>query len=109
LIGTNPEERVRPQEIILDLFLDCDLSRAAESDDLADTPDYFTLEALVAELAERSRFHLLEALAGAILDAVLAFSPLISDCRITIRKPGASRRGAMTSITMERSRHASRR
>jgi len=106
IIGTNPGERLRPQEIILDLTLACDLARAAETDNLADTPDYFALEGLVAELAERSRFHLLEALAGAVLDAVLGFSPLISGCRITIRKPGASCRGAMTSVTMERTRHA---
>ena len=44
VIGTFPEERIKPQRIIADIDIFCDLSAAGKSDDLADTIDYFELE-----------------------------------------------------------------
>ena len=74
--GVLPEERARAQPFEVDLDLAVDLAPAAASDRLSDTVDY----AAVAETRGRGRvgsasFQLLEALAGAVAEAVLASTP----------------------------------
>ncbi len=62
--GVFADERRDGQTFVVDLVLERDLSVAAHSDDLADTVDYGTLSAAVAEAVATTRFDLIEALAG---------------------------------------------
>ena len=94
VIGTLPEERLRPQRLRLDLELRCDASRAAVSDDLRDAVDYSAVERAVADAVEKSSFFLLEALAKAVGDVILSF-PGVTECTVRIAKPGASVRAAI--------------
>ncbi len=104
VIGTLPEERQRRQRIVFDVELEIDLARAAADDDLGATVDYSALELELVRLAENSAFSLLEALAGAAAELILAASPRIAGCRVRIAKPGASRHGARIAVELERSR-----
>jgi len=88
IVGTLPHERERRQEIAIDLELSLDLAAAGRSDDLRNTVDYAEIERRVIELAEKSSFQLLEALAGAIGELVLSFDR-IESCRVRITKPRA--------------------
>src|SRR6185503_15846979 len=68
--GVTDEERAEAQPFEVDLLVRLDLSTPARTDDLADTVDYGALFKLTREVVEGPSFHLLEALAAAIADAV---------------------------------------
>jgi dihydroneopterin aldolase len=95
--GVTPEERAEPQPFEVDLVLRLDLSHPAETDDLADTIDYASLFELAREVAEAQSFKLIEALAGAIADAVLA-AHAVEDVEVRVRKPKAPLPGALETV-----------
>ena len=91
--GVNPEEQITPQPFEVDLILRADLSRPAASDELADTIDYSAAFKVVAEVVEDRSYRLIERLAGAIAEAVLATFP-VDDVEVRVRKPKAPLAGA---------------
>lgn len=95
--GVSAEERDKPQPFEVDLVLRLDLSRPAETDDLADTINYSTLFKLARAIVEERSFHLIEALAAAIADAVLAAHP-VTDVEVRVRKPKAPLPGAFETV-----------
>jgi dihydroneopterin aldolase len=95
--GVSSDERAEPQPIDVDLVVRLDLSTPATSDELADTVNYATLFELARQVVEERSFHLLEALAGAIADAVLAAHP-VDDVEVRVRKPKAPLPGAFETV-----------
>jgi dihydroneopterin aldolase len=95
--GVSPEERAAAQPFEVDLVLRLDLSTPARTDALADTVDYATLFDLARGIVEGRSFHLLEALAGAIGEAVLAAHP-VEDVEVRVRKPKAPLPGALEAV-----------
>ena len=95
--GVTAEERAVPQPFEVDLVLHLDLSRPAASDDLADTVDYGAAFVVARQIVEGHSFHLLEALAGAIADAVLAAFP-VDEVEARVRKPKAPLPGAFETV-----------
>lgn len=95
--GVELEERLEPQPFEVDLVLRGDLSAAAASDDLADTVDYSAVFTLVGEVVEGRSYRLIEALAGAIANAVLTAHP-IDDVEVRVRKPKAPLPGAFETV-----------
>ena len=95
--GVNPDEQVTPQPFEVDLILRADLSRPAETDDLADTIDYSAAFTVVAGVVEERSYRLIERLAGAIAEAVLAAFP-IDDVEVRVRKPKAPLPGAFETV-----------
>ena len=94
--GVSDRERAEPQPIEVDLVVRLDLSRPAATDKLADTINYATLFELTRTIVEERSFHLIEALAGAILDAVLAVHSV--DVEVRVRKPKAPLPGAFETV-----------
>ena len=86
VVGVLPEERTRAQPLELDVDLAVDMAAAGASDALDDTVDYGavcdTLAAVVAEL----RPELLEGLAVALAEAVLALDGRIAQVDLSVRK-----------------------
>ncbi len=74
--GLLPEEQTLGQWFGVDLVLGVDLSSAGYSDRLDDTVDYRGVITQVKTLIQTSRFTLLERLAMAIADHLLANYPL---------------------------------
>ncbi len=103
--GVSLEERLEPQPIEVDVELLLDLSRPATTDELADTVDYAEIFSTVAAIVERQSFRLLEALAGAIADAVAAACEGAS-LEIRVRKPKAPLPGAFESVEVALRRSA---
>jgi 7,8-dihydroneopterin aldolase/epimerase/oxygenase len=91
--GVTEKERAEARPFEVDLLVRLDLSTPARTDDLADTVDYGALFKLTREVVEGPSFHLLEGLAGAIADAVLAAHP-VDDVEVRVRKPKAPLPGA---------------
>ncbi|HEX6475511.1 MAG TPA: dihydroneopterin aldolase [Candidatus Limnocylindria bacterium] len=95
--GVNPEEQITPQPFEVDLILRTDLSRPAATDELADTIDYSAAFKVVAEVVEDRSYRLIERLAGAVAEAVLATFP-VDDVEVRVRKPKAPMAGAFETV-----------
>jgi len=100
IIGCQPGERKRRQGIMLDVEIGADLSKAAVSDNLADTIDYAELEERIHTLAADSKFRMIEALAGAVGRLVLEYKPA-EIVRIRIEKPGGTRFAQSATVELE--------
>ena len=91
--GYTAAERKSTRRFRCAIELTHDLTSAAKSDRLQDTIDYRAVCALAVEIGTQKTYRLLEALAGAIADAVLARNPG-SRVTVTVEKlappcPGA--------------------
>jgi 7,8-dihydroneopterin aldolase/epimerase/oxygenase len=84
--GVGADERAYPQVIEVDVELEVDLGRASRSDELGDTVDYGPLVELTRAVVEDRTFHLLEGIAGALLDAVMAEAPAATGAMVRVRK-----------------------
>ena len=102
ILGLYPEERIKPQEIILSACLFLDLRPAGASDALEDTVDYDSLHRELAKLAETSGFLLIEKLAQAAAEIWLQ-NKLVQACSITVEKPQALALAENIAITIHRS------
>jgi FolB domain-containing protein len=102
IIGTKPAERRRKQRVVIDIDLQCDLSRAGRTDDLADTVNYRTIEKGVAAIADSNRNLLLESLAREV-SAFCLEQPGVVAVTVTLRKPDAPTLSSV-SITIHRRR-----
>ena len=100
--GVELEERLEPQSIDVDVELEMDLSRPAESDELSDTIDYAAVFELVRSIVEGRSFRLLEALAGEIARAVVAAhgadDPRLASVEVRVRKPQAPLPGDFEAV-----------
>ena len=82
--GVLPEERQRGQRFLFDVRLD--VPDAAVSDRLDDAVDYREVVRAVQEVSDGRAFQLLEALAVAVADELLARFPADA-ARVRVRKP----------------------
>ncbi|MBD2296869.1 dihydroneopterin aldolase [Anabaena sphaerica FACHB-251] len=88
-VGYLPEEKVLGQWFEVDLKLWVDLSQATETDAIEDTLDYRNVIGLVQNLVKISKFDLLERLAGAIANAILQQSDIVTQIQVILSKPAA--------------------
>jgi len=104
VIGVREDERERPQEIRVSLVLELDLTRPAQTDALDDAVDYAAVADDVAAHVERSRYHLVERLAGAVADLVLERHPTVRAVDVRVEKPGAVPRARTVAVELRRER-----
>jgi len=95
--GVTIQERLEHQPFEVDVELEADLSAPAASDELADTIDYSEVFALVGRIVEGESYRLIEALAGAIADAVLA-TTTVDAVTVRVRKPKAPLPGPFETV-----------
>jgi dihydroneopterin aldolase len=69
--GVDSAEREVGGRLVVDVELTYDLARAGASDDVADTISYADIYEVVREIVETRSFHLVEALAETIAQALL--------------------------------------
>jgi 7,8-dihydroneopterin aldolase/epimerase/oxygenase len=102
--GVLDEERRDGQPFVFDLWLDVP-EAAARSDRLEDAVDYRDVVAVVREISDGRAFHLLEALAGAVADAILGRFP-VERVRVRVRKPDVNlaARVDYAAVSVERAR-----
>lgn len=103
IIGVNEDERRREQDVLINLTLTADLSKAGKSDRFEDTVDYRAVKKQVMSLAESSRFFLIEALAEAVA-ALCLRNPAVSSVKVRVDKPGALRFARSVAVEIERGR-----
>ena len=99
--GVNEDERRDGQRFLYDLELD--VGDAGSSDRIEDAVDYREVAACVREVSEARAFHLLEALAGAVADALVERFP-VEAVRVRVRKPDVPLPVEFAAVSVERSR-----
>ncbi|MBT3375740.1 MAG: dihydroneopterin aldolase [Lentisphaerae bacterium] len=101
IIGINPEEREKKQDVIINITLSADLRQACRSDCIDDTVDYKTIKTEVAAMTEGSRFLLVERLADEIA-AICLRDARVLEARVLIEKPGALRFARTVGVEITR-------
>lgn len=101
IVGINPEERVKKQDVIINLTLYADLRKAGASDDIVDAINYKTLTKRVIDHVEESEYFLVEKLAHSIAQiAVQEFG--VERAIVSLEKPGALRFPRSVGVVVER-------
>ena len=103
IVGINPEERVKKQDVIINLTLYGDLRKAGASDDIVDAINYKTLTKRVIDHVEESDYFLVEKLAHSIAQiAIQEFG--VERAIVSLEKPGALRFARSVGVVVERTR-----
>jgi dihydroneopterin aldolase len=99
--GVYPEEQVNPQPFEVDVELALNLQPAGLSDDLALTADYARVFDACRAVVESTRYNLIEALAEAITEELLAGFPMVDAVTVRIRKPKVDLGGTFRAAGIE--------
>lgn len=84
--GVAKEEKVLGQRLLYDVRLTIEECRAAQTDEVADTIDYTEVLDLIVEVATTRSYSLLERLAQATAEAILAKFP-VDEVWVQVTKP----------------------
>lgn len=84
--GVSASERRAGGEFLVDLEVEADVSQAQVTDEVADTVNYVDLYEVVRAIVEEAQFHLVEALASHIAEAVVAL-PKVQRVQVRVTKP----------------------
>ena len=103
IIGVNPDERERPQDVIVNVTLETDARAAGASDDLADTINYASLARRIGEAVEGSRYYVIERLAEEIARICLEDSR-VTQAVVRVDKPRALRYARAAAVEIARQR-----
>ena len=88
LIGVNAWERVNKQELIINITIAYDSTKASRSDRLNDALNYEDVANKVIKTVERSRYTLLEKLVAKLLQGVMA-DRRVQAAHVRVDKPHA--------------------
>jgi len=103
IIGVNEDERHNKQDVVINLAIGTDLSRAGASDRFEDALDYRGLKKQIMSLAENSRFFLIEALAEAVAALCLGHA-VVEEVTVRVEKPLALRFARTVGVEITRGR-----
>jgi dihydroneopterin aldolase len=99
--GVYPEENRLGQKYIVDLDLGLDLSRAAQSDDVADTINYADIHAVVKAIVEGAPVKLIETLTEKIASALFGTYTSIIKATVSVTKPNPPFDITFDGVTVE--------
>ncbi len=101
IVGINPEERVKKQDVVINLTLFGDLRQAGQSDAIEDAINYKTLTKRVLDHVEESEYYLVEKMAHKIAEiAIQEFG--VERAIVSVEKPGALRFARSVGVVVER-------
>ena len=103
IIGVNAWERETPQDFVINLVLFTDLTRAGETDDIADCLDYQDVAGKVTTHAVSAQRFTVEALAADVARIALGY-PGVQRVRVRVEKPGAVASCRSVGVEIERDR-----
>lgn len=102
ILGITEEERKNKQKLIIDYWIDADISKAMLSDKIEDCVNYRTINKEILAIVLDSSYNTIERLLGVLLDLILSFDGVLH-AKLKVAKPGALRYAKSVSITAERS------
>lgn len=103
IIGFNPEERVNRQDVIINLEIKVDVSRAISTDQPEEIYNYKAITKEIIAFVSESKFNLLEKLTHEVLQLVMQDERVVW-AKIEIDKPHALRFSESVSVELEAKR-----
>lgn len=101
IIGINPDERVKKQDILINLVMEADIRQAAVSDKIEDAVNYKSITKRIVEHVEASSDFLVEKLVTDIARLVIKeFN--VPKVTVRVEKPGALRFAESVGIEITR-------
>jgi FolB domain-containing protein len=103
IIGINPDERVKQQDILINMVIWADIRQAAASDAIEDAVDYKSITKRVIQHVEASSDFLVERLVTDLARLVITEFG-VERVMVRVEKPGALRFAESVGIEIERAR-----
>lgn len=103
VIGITDRERQRAQDILINVVLYTDVTRAAETDNIEDCVDYSRVAKKLFAHAESAARKTVEALVSDLMRLCLE-EPGVLGARVRVEKPGAVRFSRSVGVEIERLR-----
>lgn len=104
IIGINDDERIKEQDILINVEMYTDIRPAAASDHIADAVDYKTTTKRIIDHVAASSDFLVERLVTDIARLILAENPTVAQVMVRVEKPTALRFAQSVGIEIVRSR-----
>lgn len=98
-IGIKEEEIRNKQDVVVNVIIDYDASRATDSDEMQDALNYKTITKAIITRVEDNRFALLEKLTADVL-AIATEHPWVNFAEVEVDKPYALRFSDSVSLTL---------
>lgn len=105
ILGINSDERVNPQDILVNATLWTDTRDAAASDDISDAVNYRTITKQLIAHIEQGEPMLVERLVAELVEICVAADQRVAAVEMTVEKPGALRYARSVGITIRRTRN----
>jgi FolB domain-containing protein len=103
VIGISDRERSQPQDILVNVILFVDITKAGQTDSIEDSVNYRTVAKRILAHVEKIGRYTVEALATDVANICLEDERVVKT-RVRIEKPGAVRFSASVGVEIERSR-----
>jgi FolB domain-containing protein len=103
LIGAYPWEKVNKQELIINITIEYDASKACISDKLKDALNYDSVAAKAIKIAERSHHTLLEKLTSKLLAGIMSDRRVLA-AHVRVDKPQALAQARCVSFELSAER-----
>ena len=100
LIGFNPEERVKKQDVVLNIEIKYSIDNEVLEDNVGGALNYKVITKRVIKHVEQGQFLLLEKLVSDVL-AIGSEHPGVRSAKVTVDKPHALRFADSVSLTLE--------
>lgn len=104
IVGIKPDERINPQDVLINATLWVDTRPAAASDDIVDAVNYRTVTKAMIAHVESGEPMLVERMVAELAAIALESDARIQEVEVTVEKPGALRHADSVGITVHRTR-----
>jgi len=104
IIGVSDRERANPQDIVVSIRLETDISQCGQSDDIEESVNYRTVAKKIISHVEQTARFTVEALATDIAQICLGFSR-VESVTVRIEKPGAVRFSESVGVEIRRTKN----
>lgn len=103
VVGIYEWEKKVKQDIIINVEIEFDGTRAIETDDLQNSVDYKKINKEIIESIESKQFNLIEKIAGDIMNIVFS-NNRVNRATVKVDKPGALRFADSVSVEITKER-----
>ncbi len=103
IVGIYDWEKETKQDVIINIEMEFDGTKAIETDDIEHTVDYKTITKQIIEMVEGTDFNLIERIAGDAIKIVME-NEKVDKASVRVDKPGALRFTDTVSVTQTQSR-----
>jgi len=98
IVGIYDWEKEKKQDVIINIEMEFDGTKAIETDSIDDTIDYKTITKEIIEMVEGQEFNLIERIAGDAMKIVMR-NDKVQKASVRVDKPGALRFTDTVSVT----------